>query len=218
MSKFYNQVIKCPKCGKDGDFVIWDSINTALNPEMKEKVLSGEAFKFVCPHCNSTAMVDYGYLYHQAEDDMMVYYVQNDERLKSAEEEFDKIKAESADEDPDYTNMLFRIVKSANQLKEKIFIFDEGLDDRAVELVKVALYSQWIQSDPDLQVREILLNIDEDKKKSFVVRMGDDKWASAEFPQDLYDNFLKEFCSDADVKNCGEYVIDFNWAADNILK
>ena len=42
--------ITCPKCGTSGDFTAWDSINVDLMPEMKEKVMSGEIFRWTCPH------------------------------------------------------------------------------------------------------------------------------------------------------------------------
>ncbi len=29
----------CPDCGKSAPFTVWDSINTALNPELKQEVL-----------------------------------------------------------------------------------------------------------------------------------------------------------------------------------
>lgn len=42
MSKISEETIKCPKCGKESKFVMWSSINTVLDPEMKKKVLTGE--------------------------------------------------------------------------------------------------------------------------------------------------------------------------------
>ena len=39
MSKERIEIIKCPKCGAEGGFTIWDSINVELNPELKETEL-----------------------------------------------------------------------------------------------------------------------------------------------------------------------------------
>lgn len=41
------------------------SINTVLDPEMYEKVRTGEAFIFTCPECGHKAGVDYGCLYSE---------------------------------------------------------------------------------------------------------------------------------------------------------
>jgi hypothetical protein len=40
MSQEEQVTIKCPFCGAENDFTIWHSINTELNPEMKD------AFKY----------------------------------------------------------------------------------------------------------------------------------------------------------------------------
>lgn len=51
MSKHMKEQITCPECGKKSDFLIWESINTTLDPEMKQAVRDGSAFMFKCPHC-----------------------------------------------------------------------------------------------------------------------------------------------------------------------
>ena len=71
MSKISEETIKCPKCGKESKFVMWSSINTVLDPEMKKKVLTGEIFKFKCNKCGCEARINYSSLYHQMEDSIM---------------------------------------------------------------------------------------------------------------------------------------------------
>ena len=44
MSKHHMEKITCPSCHHEGDFEVWDGINTVLDPKMKEKVLK--------PDCN----------------------------------------------------------------------------------------------------------------------------------------------------------------------
>jgi len=44
MSKHHIEKVTCPSCHHEGDFEVWDSINTVLDPAMKEKVLK--------PDCN----------------------------------------------------------------------------------------------------------------------------------------------------------------------
>ena len=51
MSKQSHEVYLCKACEKFGEMVLWDSINSAEDPEAKEKVLSGELFQWKCPHC-----------------------------------------------------------------------------------------------------------------------------------------------------------------------
>ena len=46
MSKHHIEKVTCPSCHHEGDFELWDSINTALDPEMKEKVLNQSIFLY----------------------------------------------------------------------------------------------------------------------------------------------------------------------------
>ena len=73
MSQSAMQEITCPKCGKKTSFLVWDSINTMKDPEMKEKVRNDEAFRFHCPECGASALLNYNFLYHQQEDKVLIY-------------------------------------------------------------------------------------------------------------------------------------------------
>lgn len=46
MSRHHIEKVTCPSCHHEGDFELWDSINTALDPEMKEKVLNQSIFLY----------------------------------------------------------------------------------------------------------------------------------------------------------------------------
>ena len=46
MSRYHIEKVTCPSCHHEGDFELWDSINTALDPEMKEKVLNQSIFLY----------------------------------------------------------------------------------------------------------------------------------------------------------------------------
>ena len=80
MSSREFSTVTCPECGKEDEFITWRSINTMLDPEMKEKVRTGEAFTWTCPHCGHTATVQYTTLYHQMEDQVMIYLVFGDQK------------------------------------------------------------------------------------------------------------------------------------------
>lgn len=152
MSSKENIELNCPNCGKKQTVSIWKSINTSLNPEMKEAVRNKSAFKYTCPDCGYETILDYGFLYHQMSDRFMIQYVQTDE---SAE----KVKDIWSDENSPMMRImrekhyLMRIVRTQNELLEKIEIFDAGLDDRIVELCKMFIliwYSEQKKEDwPD---------------------------------------------------------------------
>ena len=131
MSRHHIEKVTCPSCHHEGDFELWDSINTALDPEMKEKVLNQSIFLYTCPSCGKTFRLDYATLYHQMEDLIMIYLVSESE----VEKTYEMFYGENALFDFRTKNYLDRIVTSPNQRVEKIQIFDTGKDDRIMELV-----------------------------------------------------------------------------------
>ena len=68
MSKHHIEKVTCPSCHHEGDFEVWDSINTVLDPAMKEKVLNQSIFLYTCPNCGETFRLNYPTLYHQMEE------------------------------------------------------------------------------------------------------------------------------------------------------
>ena len=97
MSRHHIEKVTCPSCHHEGDFELWDSINTALDPEMKEKVLNKSIFLYTCPSCGETFRLNYSTLYHQMEDLIMIYLVSESEVEKTYEmfygEKFESVKA-----------------------------------------------------------------------------------------------------------------------------
>ena len=215
MSKHHIEKITCPKCEAESDFVIWDSINTMLNPEMKDKILNGEAFKWECPHCGHKMKVLHHILYHQMEDDIMIYYVPGDkteaiELMKGIFRDVDGGILALEEELKPFANYRNRVVGTPNELIEKIQIFDEGLDDRVIELMKLNIVGTLQENDSNLSIKEFLFMANKDGKRGFAVNLGDRKWGEICFEQNMYDSIAKNM---KDInENDDEVVINFKWA------
>ncbi len=67
MSKERIVKIPCPFCGKESDFLVYDSVNVTLDPELKQKVIDLDIFEFTCEHCHNTKFLPYPCLYHDME-------------------------------------------------------------------------------------------------------------------------------------------------------
>lgn len=216
MSKEYIEEIKCPDCGTIGEFVVWESLNTMLNPEEKPKLMSGELFEYVCPKCGSKNCVDYGMLYHQMEDNFMIEYCQNAEKVEETIETIDKITRGGLGGLPAMSDdYKYRIVFSHNQLKEKIYIFDQGLDDRVIEVMKLFMMAHLSESNPELKIEEMLLDIIDDKPERFAIRLEDGKWGSTDFAIDMYESIRDDIISKFD-DGKREYIVNLNWAIEAI--
>ena len=211
--------IECPKCGKKGDYTIWESLNTAINPEMKSKVMDGSIFKFTCPHCHEVTNIFWGFIYHQMEDSFMIDLCTDDgvdeqiaiiNNIKGG-----YIKELGANPTEGYTN---RIVTSQNDLREKIFIFDAGLDDHVIEIMKMYMISTLNSNNPDMNVTSLLLEIEADKvPRSFAVFNDKGYVGTTEYAQDLYDGIKESIVDKMDISD-DDYIIDSNWAYDSFEK
>lgn len=216
MSKHSREKIKCPKCGKESDFMVWQSINTTLDPDMKEKVRTGEAFLFTCPDCGEKTSVFYTTLYHQMEDHVMIQLNLGgniEESIEFMKGIFRNDKGEVVDFDikldEDYQN---RVVTDMNSFREKLMILDAGLDDKVIELMKLFMRSHLQENNPELEIEEFLFEINGDGEKEFALHLSDGKWGTTDYAQGLYDMIEKEFANY--IAQDKEVVIDINWALD----
>ena len=211
MSRHHIEKVTCPSCHHEGDFELWDSINTALDPEMKEKVLNQSIFLYTCPSCGETFRLNYSTLYHQMEDLVMIYLVPESEVKKTYEIFYEKNAL--ADYRYRTEKYLCRIVTSANQLVEKIQIFDAGKDDRVMELVKLLATDSILKNDPDIEFDELRFAVDDDGTNILVIiNKGEITGAvdidnMYEFASSLCDDF-KDFRDDEDIVINREWILN----------
>jgi len=107
----------CDKCGTPYEAEAFQTINVADTPELKARVISGELFIGTCPSCGGRKLISYPLIYRDPSEKLLL--------CLSAR----NINAEGFDG-------TARRVRDVGSLIEKIKIFDAGLDDVVVELVK----------------------------------------------------------------------------------
>ena len=122
-------IITCPHCQAETDHRVLDHINIDRNPELRAKVQDLSCFRVKCPNCGETALVLHPCLYHDMSGQFMVWLWPEEGEAPKAE--FDPLAG--------YT---LRIVDSMNAFREKINLLERGLDDRAVEIMKLRLFAQ----------------------------------------------------------------------------
>lgn len=132
MSEKVTKSIVCPKCNETTQTEIYTSINAFNDPDLREAALDESLFKWRCSCCNHQARLTYPVLYNDMKNRFMVYLIPRIDRFqladKELEEEFSNLK-----------NINKRLVADYNAFKEKVFIFESGLNDMAVELTKLAI-------------------------------------------------------------------------------
>jgi len=97
---------------------------------MKEKVLSGDLFRWTCPECGETFTVPYPMLYHDMTNKIMVYHLL--QRNNSSDRNVMSLLRKTGLMS-DYT---LRSCYSVDDFREKVAQLDAGLDDRILEFLK----------------------------------------------------------------------------------
>lgn len=209
--------IVCPKCKKKGEFTVWNSINASFDPQAKIQLINGEIFRYRCPKCGEIINVNYELLYHQMDENpSFICLALSEKSAKKNIEQFEKMTDENgAGVLPD--EYRFRIVSSYNELREKIMIFDRGLDDRTIEVMKLIMAAGFKDNMPDVRIQEIRFNVSMDNVDFFSVFLEDGSVHQAEFPRQLYDEIDKAVKTNLEDGN-KMYLVNAQWAAANLKR
>ena len=201
MSDSYINILKCPECGHSQKFEMWKTINTADNPEMKEKVRRKQNFRMVCDKCGKVINADHPFLYHEPDNQIMIYYVREDDN--------DTVQNELGATLPGY---IRRTVNYQNDLIEKLMIFDAGLDDRVVELVKAIFINEFYKANNTANIEEVLFDASTGEMR-IIMMNGGRMVAAAPMAMEVYESVEKQFGGYfAPLRRDSETVIDFEWA------
>lgn len=133
MPKTEVKKVVCLKCGKTTEVKLSTSINAAEDLNMRRELLSGRLFSFKCSACGYTGKLFYPVLYNDPKNKFMVYLIPDVDRFQIADKDIEK------DFEGGVDNVRKRIVPNFNSFLEKIYIFECGLDDMAVEITKLAI-------------------------------------------------------------------------------
>ncbi len=150
MSDLITKIRICPHCGKAHPAKQWRVMDTGKDPLFRQRILAGTMFLDICPKCQAAEAVEYDTLYADPENGLYIALAVTDSSFLDARVQMD-LNMES---DPDVREALQkterRVVHSAEELKEKVRIFEDGKDDRIVELVKYTLLAGMKQEYADL--------------------------------------------------------------------
>lgn len=206
-------IVICPECEHEQKITICPSVNVTTDPEMREKVLSGELFLFTCEKCGYTGFAGYPFVYEDKETKGgFLIYLEPDCHDREVGIDGDMVDQVVYREKP------MRLVADLNALKEKICIFEAGLDDRVMELFKMLTLTK-LHGDNTEQVPDVLLFTkgDEGGKKIFLAAFKDNKYLGViELPYSLYQTCVitGEPIWDTPIHECA--AVDQEWIADRL--
>jgi len=120
--------VECPGCGRTQDVTLVQSINARTEADAKQKLLAGELNVLACA-CGRTTQLAVTMLFVDPDADYYARVVPDETKLAEAESLFRASGATGRQ----------RLVPTPNALVEKVKILDAGLEDWAIEILKVLL-------------------------------------------------------------------------------
>lgn len=138
MTQFRKEARICPYCLSEEPVTIWLSVDAQKDPDLREKLLRKELQVLDCANCGRHFALAEPLLYRDEAHKLVLY---TDPRFEEPEEGWQEQMPQLAGDYPDWQ---LRLCGTANELIEKIHLFEAGLDDRIMEVVKLALASRLL--------------------------------------------------------------------------
>ena len=214
MAEVRQQKLVCPQCKRELTIDVWDKVELPYDLLQRDRVLQNTFFKVNCSGCQSVFTIAYKCQYNDMERKYLLWVapamdekeqkeiadynlrLETDERLRLAQGGY-----------------RYRIVRNDNELREKVVVFDEGLDDRYIETLKI-VYVPLIKKKmgEGTQITGIYF----DRKKTggyqFIVTFDNKPPMSANVNMDIYHDMTDKLKSIAE-RNTPEGLcrIDADW-------
>ena len=201
MAKQRIEKFTCPHCKNERQRPVLEHINVDLEPEMREKVRDLSCFEWRCPICGKTTLVLDPCLYHDMSNQFMVWLWTEDADTPDASG-FDPLAG--------YT---LRRVDSPNAFREKIAILERGLDDRAIEIMKLLLAMQLQRS---MDIVDLLFHEYDERAASFrfAVVLSDGSEQYAGMQGDTYTRIARDVEERLFTPAKDFIKIDLDWATE----
>lgn len=204
MSINIKQNVRCAGCGQLHEVTIWSGITADDSEDLKKELLEGKINMFICPDCGFRAVMSSPLLYEEKSKNLMIsFYPDNDKsaQMKMFEQMQENMK--NSGELDKYYGYNLRFVADYNSLLEKIIISDNGLWDKAIEVLKLMILTQ----EPDKADRRICIfgKIENDELEFMVNDTEENQIYISRVPKESYTQIEQE------LKNSGVKPYSFNW-------
>ena len=194
--------VKCEQCGRQFQKPVYDGVDVSEQPQFRAKVMDASIFDFPCPYCGCVNGVIYPFLYHDKARRFMIQLVDSafagDPFISVFDEEKEGALREAVEDMKDRYRL--RTVRTPNDLMEKIILFENDIDDRAVEIMKAKILAK----DPSILS---LYFAPTDNGPVFLVEDESGFSRSLPFDEALYESVRKK----TESRSLRETEIDQNW-------
>lgn len=162
MSRSNTYHITCPSCGAQKTVELYESINAADDPQLKDALMKNTLNRVACADCKTSFRVDMPLLYSDPTHHILIHWMPETEAMprKKILEDFDQTLDQINEIVPDDVSIpQVRLVLSRVELVELLFMIEAGFNPRVVEYVKYSIYSRNLEKVDPKEFR-LLLNVE----------------------------------------------------------
>lgn len=171
MSNKIERETVCRRCGQPIKAVLYPRITVPNDLKLRGRIMDETLFDAECPQCKALSQqLSYNLLYTDLKRRFMVYLMPRLDGFCAVDDELENEFSHLAP-------ITKRAVSNVNALKEKIYCFENSLDDMALELTKLAVSRTVAAKFGVSQVREGYLSVCDTQRNSmgFLFFVGENK-------------------------------------------
>ena len=144
MSQQKTYPIRCPKCQREQDLDLYESINVITDPGLKTQLMTAKLNTVSCEQCKASFRIDKPLLYHDPSRKLMIYWIPTkDNEIAVGQKKFTECLSQLNTLLPQgLETPEVHLVFSRTELVERIFLFEAGLNERIIEYIKHMIYGK----------------------------------------------------------------------------
>ena len=182
-TSFHQVLAQCPVCLNEETLTIWDMIDASTDPDLREKLLRKTLQSLDCRNCGNATLIASPLTYLDPDHGLLIE-CRPDLNQTELENRLSQLR-----QNPELAGVLagdscLRLVAAMNDLIEKIHAREQQLDDRVLEIVKLAVLRHGSAETSIEELRFVGAGGDELR---FVLKKPDG-WFQYALPAQAYDN------------------------------
>ncbi len=205
MTNFHQVLAQCPVCFNEESLTIWDTIDASTDPDLREKLLHKTLQSLECRNCGHSTLIASPLTYFDPGLDLLSECRPDLDR-EQLQKRLEELQLEAATDEASRAEASFcRLTATTNDLIEKIHAREQDLDDRALEIVKLAVINHGAGEVNVEDLRFVGISANE---LNFVMKL-EDGWFQYALPLDAYTNaeqIVEQLEADQIVKNAADPV------------
>lgn len=146
MSLNSKQNVRCPKCSQLSEITVWNSITVQDSGDLKQDLLKGKVNMFLCPSCSYSALMPTPMLYRDDDKRLLMSFSPCDDPVLKNQLFGNVLEtSKKSGELKEFEGYNLRFISDYNELLEKILIFDNDMNDKTIEVIKLMVLSQDLE-------------------------------------------------------------------------